>query len=164
MYGWCSCVRECVCLFALHECVDEGCVSVICESVCVLIGGLLSWKIIHLSPSGPLAADTSLLHHTLTHTHTFTDMHMNGTSTRHRCSHSVPRSSPAILETFFEDDNTELPLKCILIYIFNQCGSLWFLGSAVCRIKAFNIDCKVEAEGVQQTHRLILEQPRRSFI
>lgn len=62
------CVRVmCECVSA-YVCGGRGCV--ICEWVCVLIGGLLSWGIIHLSPSGPLAADTFLILHTHTLAHT----------------------------------------------------------------------------------------------
>ena len=48
----------------------------LCECVYVLIGGLLSWKIIHLSPSGPLAADTS---HTLSHNHIYSQVNSTRT-------------------------------------------------------------------------------------
>ncbi|XP_042358460.1 zinc finger protein 804A-like [Plectropomus leopardus] len=51
-------------------------------------------------------------------------MHANGASTRHRFSHSVPRSSPTTLEAFSEDN-----------------------GCAAFRIKARNMDCEVEVEG-----------------
>lgn len=73
---------------AVHECAD--CVSVICECVCVLIGGLLSWKITHLSPSGPLAANTSLLH--LTHNHISSQV--NSTRTTSVGFETIPTTLP----------------------------------------------------------------------
>lgn len=63
--------------------VDVGCV--ICECVSVLIVGLLSLKIIHLSPSGPLATDTSLLQY-ITHSHTIQFPHR----TVEQCIYSAP--------------------------------------------------------------------------
>lgn len=86
----------CVCMMCervcAYVCVCEGRGCVICECACVLIGGLLSWGIIHLSPSGPLAADTFLILHTHTCAH-FANTHVTDVSAKL----SVPWSAPGVL-------------------------------------------------------------------
>lgn len=120
-------------------------------SVSVLIGGLLSWKIIHLSPSGPLAADSSL--------HARAASHLLSNERLRVC---VQFAEVCDLSAWKQHSLTIRLIKAATQLLFNlhlKSNFYFFFTpfhiSALGHMKAFNIDCNVE--GVQRAHRLILQ-------